>query len=137
MADRRPARRERLIAANLVRDAWREAMPAAGATAPRLALTTCTTCDIRCERRPTVQALEHLFREAIGRLPDGGTIEVTGRRRGGQRSIEIRVGGAKAAEAGGLRVILARLLLEVQGARLACTEEDGRWVAEVEFAGRN
>jgi hypothetical protein len=37
----------------------------------------------------------------------------------------------------GLHIILARLLLEVQGARLACTMgEDGCWVALIEFPGR-
>ena len=62
-----------------------------GTAKPRLALTTCTTCDILCERRPTVQALEHLFREAKGRLEAGSTVEVTGRRHGGRRSLEIEV----------------------------------------------
>jgi hypothetical protein len=154
MADRRPGRRERLAAATLLRDAWRDARPASGAAKPRLALTTCTTCDILCERRPTVQALEHLLREAQGHLSAADSIEVTGKRRGGQRSLEIQVKrGAdpstwgsdplrpalrlsEAVEAGGLtpsagkasdplhgrlRIILARLLLEVQGATLTCT----------------
>jgi len=174
MADRRAGRRERLAAATLVRDAWRDAGPASGTAKPSLALTTCTTCDILCERRPTVQALEHLLREAQGHVEDGESIEVTGTRRGGRRSLEIRVrreadplawgsdplpirfqtdGGPSArgltpsaGERGkgsdprnnaGLHIILARLLLEVQGARLACTMgEDGCWVALIEFPGR-
>jgi hypothetical protein len=135
-----------------------------GTAKPRLALTTCTTCDILCERRPTVQALEHLLREAQGHIDAADCIEVTGRRRGGQRSLEMRVKrgvepsfaeGARPLAAtvsdrhstarkgssdplhGRLRIILARLLLEVQGAKLTCTMgEDGCWAALIEFPGR-
>ena len=66
MAGRGTAKRERRIAATLLRDAWREVAAPLGDAAPRLVLTTCTTCDLTCERRPTQQALEHLFREAAG-----------------------------------------------------------------------
>ena len=168
MTDRRPGRRERLAAATLLRDAWRDATPASGTAKPRLALTTCTTCDILCERRPTVQALEHLLREAQGHIEAGDSIEVTGKRRGGQRSLEIRVKRGQTVGRGSdplpaegvrplastvsdrrsperkgsdpharLRIILARLLLEVQGAKLTCTiGEDGCWAALIEFPGR-
>ena len=148
MADRRAGKRERLAAATLLRDAWRDASPASGTAKPRLALTTCATCDILCERRPTVQALEHLLREALGHLDGAGSIEVTGKREGGRRSLEIRAGGAGGSDPllqpsanlatangkgsdplpGRLRIILARLLLEVQGATLTCSiTEDGCW----------
>jgi two-component system cell cycle sensor histidine kinase PleC len=159
MADRSRGRREKLSAATLLRDAWRQAAAAPGQTKPRLALTACTTCDVLCERRPTVQALEHLFREAMGRLTPGSTVEVMGRRDGSRRSLVIEVrageGGAPASADGAcepgagaiaqrsapyasLRVILARLLLEVQGARLTCKAgEDGvAWAALVEFPGK-
>ena len=174
MTDRRPGKRERLAAATLLRDAWRDARPASQTAKPRLALTTCTTCDILCERRPTVQALEHLLREAQGHIEDGDTIEVTGSRRGGQRSLEIQVKRESESLAWGsdplpaegvrplastvrdkcsragkgsdpltdplharLRIILARLLLEVQGAKLTCTiGEDACWTALIEFPGR-
>jgi signal transduction histidine kinase len=173
MADRRAGRRERLPAATLLRDAWRDARPTSGTASPHLALTTCTTCDILCERLPTVQALEHLLREAQGHIEDGDNIEVTGKRRGGQRSLEIRVKRApvemgvsplastvssaegvrplastvsdkRSPERKGsdplharLRIILARLLLEVQGAKLTCIiGEDACWTALIEFPGR-
>ncbi len=164
MSDRSRGRRERLSAATLLRDAWRQAGPPPGTGKPRLALTTCTTCDILCEQRPTVQALEHLFREAMGRLAAGSTVEVTGRRDGGRRSLEIEVcagdgvrphatPAACESEPGrrgsdpfpsdplpaphaSLRVILARLLLEVQGAKLTCKSQDGTWTALIEFPGR-
>ena len=127
MADRGGAKRERRIAATLVRDAWRAATSALESAAPRLVLTTCTTCDITCERRPTVQALEHLLREALGRAAAGGAVTVTGRRQAGRRSVEIgwrgsdrqRLRSSKASRREGgssLRIILARLLLEMQGA---------------------
>jgi signal transduction histidine kinase len=158
MADRRAGKRERLSAATLLRDAWRDASPAPGTTKPRLALTTCATCDVLCERRPTVQALEHLLREAQGHLVGAGGIEVTGKRKGGRRSLEISAWGElkgvrplastvcesrnanrKGSDPlpGRLRIILARLLLEVQGATLTCSiTEDGCWSALIEFPGR-
>jgi signal transduction histidine kinase len=154
MAGRRGAKRERRIAATLVRDAWRAAAPAGAPAdaqanppadppadaAPRLVLNTCTNCDLTCERRPTVQALAHLLREASGRADKTGTIAVTGRRQAGRRSIEIRAATAadrpSAAAHTGLRIILARLLLEMQGATLTVTANDAAWMARVEFPGR-
>jgi signal transduction histidine kinase len=150
MADRGGAKRERRIAATLVRDAWRAATQALGDAAPRLVLTACTTCDLTCEPRPTVQALEHLLREALRRAAQGGTVMVTGRRQAGRRSVEIRVekGGGplespaeRKLDAGGegsdprssLRIILARLLLEMQGASVACTASPEAWVARIAF----
>jgi signal transduction histidine kinase len=138
MADRRGAKRERRIAATLVRDAWRSA--ASADAAPRLVLNTCTTCDLMCERRPTVQAFEHLLREASAYAGEMGTIAVTGRRQAGRRSVEIRAAGGAdraagaAPNTGGLRVILARLLLEMQGATLTLTPSDKGWTAHIEFA---
>jgi signal transduction histidine kinase len=138
MAGRRGAKRERRIAATLVRDAWRAVAPADAA--PRLVLNTCTICDLTCERRPTVQALEHLLREASGHAGKTGTIAVTGRRQAGKRSIEISTATAAdrpcAAAHTGLRVILARLLLEVQGVTLTVTANDAAWTARLEFPGR-
>ena len=81
---------------------------------------------------------------------------MTGRRQGGRRSLEIRVergsvggplasGGAerrRGTSKGGdplatsLRIILARLLLEMQGATLVCTTSGATWVALVEFPAR-
>jgi signal transduction histidine kinase len=137
MADRRGARRERRIVATLVRDAWR-AVASANAAA-RLVLNTCATCDLTCERRPTVQALEHLLREASGYAGENGTVAVTGRRRAGQRSVEIRATGADGACAAAanapLRVILARLLLEMQGATLSLTADEAAWTARIQFPG--
>src|SRR5215467_1074126 len=139
MADRRGARRERRIVATLVRDAWR-AVASANAAA-RLVLNTCATCDLTCERRPTVQALEHLLREASGYAGENGTVAVTGRRQAGRRSLEIRaVTGADrpsaAAASAPLRAILARLLLEMQGATLTLTSNDAAWTARIAFPRR-
>jgi hypothetical protein len=114
-------------------------------------MSNCTACDIVCERRATGQALQHLLREAVARTPAGGAVEVRGRRRGGARSIEIRiVSGSGAAESSrassrpdgslemsgsNLRVMLARLLLEMQGATLSLWDdgEAGIWYACVAF----
>jgi hypothetical protein len=84
MADRMQSRREKLMAATLVRQAWRAAT--AGRDAEhKLTTASCTT-----------QALEHLLREAIRWTPAGGTVEVRAARRGGSRSLEIRVSGSPA-----------------------------------------
>ena len=138
MADRRGARRERRIVATLVRDAWRAVASTNGSA--RLVLNTCATCDLTCERRPTVQALEHLLREASGYAGENGTVAVTGRRRAGQRSIEIKATTVDRPCAAGatapLRVVLARLLLEMQGATLSLTADDAAWSARIQFPGR-
>jgi two-component system cell cycle sensor histidine kinase PleC len=153
MADRLAGRRERVIASGLVRDAW--AASDGGRGSIRLSLSNCTACDITCERRATGQALQNLLRVAAARAPAGGVVEVKGRRRGGARSIEIRIGNgsapAEASEQGpsqdgqgghpypqagsNLRVILARLLLEMQGATLSLwdNEETSLWSACVAF----
>ena len=160
MADRAGARRERLIAGDAAarrlarrgpsdgrraRRAWRS-RPAPPATSP-------------CERRPTVQALEHLLREALEHVPAGRPIKVTGKRRGGRaqpgdsgpsrhprraspqhrrsRSRRCVVADADRTSAGNrLRVILARLLLEMQGATLVCRRDERGWSARIEFPAR-
>jgi two-component system cell cycle sensor histidine kinase PleC len=151
MAERIAGRRERVIASGVVRDAWAASGASGGAV--KLSLSNCTACDIICERRATGQALQHLLREAVARTPEGGSVEVRGRRRGGARSIEIRVvNGSEPAgvettdhgadgtrrsypEAGSsLRVILARLLVEMQGATVSLWDGDGGvWSACVAF----
>jgi signal transduction histidine kinase len=135
MANRTHPRRERALAGPLVREAWRQA--AAGATNVRLATTACKACDITCERGATAAALEHLLREAITRAPAGGTIEVSGQRQAGRRSLSVRVAGASELDGRGpdsLCLILARLLLATQGATLKCaTDESGAWRALIEF----
>jgi hypothetical protein len=136
MADRGRGRRERLVAATLLREAWRSAAPAGH---QGLRLTTCSACDILCERRPTLQAMEHLLREAIAQAPAGGSVEVTGQRRAGNRALVIRAprsaGTLAEGENGGskLGVILARLLLETQGANLNCSTTNEMWTATVSF----
>jgi signal transduction histidine kinase len=140
IADRMQGSRERLTAGSLVREAWKAA-GIAEAGELRLATTGCNTCEIVCERRATLQALEHLLREAAGHAPAGTSIEVKGRRRGALRSLDIRVAGPSAAVQtvgpGSLRVILARLLLETQGASLVAGIDDtGCWSAVVEFGAR-
>jgi hypothetical protein len=155
MADRQAGRCERASAGVLVREAW--AALGAAESDVRLSVSNCTACDIPCERRATSQALRHLLREAIARAPAGGVVEVKGRRRSGGRSIEIRVvsdQGQPAVEAvpgsarhtdtghypvagGSLRVMLARLLLEMQGASLSLWDNDaGFWSAYVAFPPR-
>ena len=143
MAERLGGRRERVLASSLARDAWADSD--AARSDAKLAMSNLTACDIVCERRATGQALQHLLREALARTPASGTVEIRGRRRGGARSIEIKVvNGSGAAEVrrphnrpegsprtpdSSLRVMLARLLLEMQGATLSLWDngEAGIW----------
>jgi len=144
MADRSRGRRERLLASTMVRDAWRKA--SGGTADAALRLTTCSTCDILCESRPTAQAFEHILRKALAHMPQGGAVQVTGQRQGGKRSLLIQTSPPPAQsdddgdqEANGsLSVILARLLLDTQGATLVCTRgPNGCWSALITFpAGR-
>jgi signal transduction histidine kinase len=156
MSNRGSVRRQRVLAGTLVQEAWETAVAGLAGDALRLSVSNCGSCQIECERRATEQALEHLLREAVARAQAGGAVEVKGRRRGGARSIEIRVAGpgtlpdlASAAQGrhdsadphvagGSLRVILARLLLEMQDATLSLFEdESGLWSACVAFAPRS
>jgi hypothetical protein len=79
------------------------------------------------------------LREASGYAGEKGAIAVTGRRQAGRRSVEIKAarGTDRPAVANaGLRVILARLLLEMQGATLTLTSNDAAWTARIEFPGQ-
>lgn len=164
MANRRALRRERMLASTLVREAWDTAAAAAAARGIELIVTNCNQCTMECERRGTAQALAHILREAIANAPEGGVVRVKGRRRGGARSIEIEVGdaaglgggsglpsvapgaspstgGAEAAYRtgnGSLRMILAGMLLEMQGATLHQSHDMlGAWSARAAFPGNS
>jgi len=148
MANRTSAKRQRVLAGPLLQRAWNTVADGN----PLFSVTNCSNCEIECERRATEQALEHLLREAAGRVQPGGRVEAKGRRRGSARSIELRVPGpvadpfhtavrvAQSQEAfvsgGSLRVILARLLLEMQGATLSLWEDENGWAACVAFPPR-
>lgn len=130
-------RRERLIAGPILRDAWRTA----GQSDVQLDVVTCNACDITCERRSTLQALEHLLREAARRAGPNGRIEVVGGRRASQRTLAVgaypkasSADTGEQASTGTLATLLARLLLESQGARLETAQSaDAAWTATVTF----
>jgi signal transduction histidine kinase len=152
MADRRRGRRERLVAEKLLRDAWHAATGEKGADAPTLKLVRCNTGVIVSERRPVIQALEHLLREASARSDE--VVQVVGRRRAGRQTLEIRPeshaqsptqapaprpdrGHGSDVAGRSLDVILAKLLLETQGATLTCSlGDDGAWSAAIEFPAK-
>jgi K+-sensing histidine kinase KdpD len=148
VADRRALQRERLPAAALLRDAW-AALGAPG----RMELTVAdsATVSIECDRQATSQALQHLLAEAMARTPCGGGIVAATASRGAS-SIEIAgtpgepgreglsTGGHapqdwRSAPGDGLRIILARSLLEMQGATLSLCSgpEAAGWSARIAF----
>jgi signal transduction histidine kinase len=156
MTDRRALRRQRVGARTLLGDAWAAASADRGREVG-LALTDCGGCEIACDRRLTGQALEQLLREAIAGAPPDAAIEARLEGRGDAQIIEIRVlpsigprdwtvtaalalpdgprGGSDPLVAGGgLRLVLARSLLEMQGARLNVSAgQSGLWAASIVF----
>jgi len=124
VADRRALTRDRLLAGALLQEAW-EAV-GAPARGVRLDMQGCLGVEVDCDWQATGQALQHLLGEAAARTAPGGAIAA----RGSQRHIEIAVEPAAATEdasrraghsacSDGLRVILARSLIEMQGGTLS------------------
>jgi signal transduction histidine kinase len=150
MADRPAQRRARLTAGLLLRDTW-VALGAASEARDRdirLSMDDGAAAEIECDRQATSEALQHLLGEAVARRPPGGAVAV----RGGRRLIEIavepvapgRVGSSPdslnrptegPAAGDGLRLILARSLIEMQGATLCLSAgpRAGEWRARIAF----
>jgi signal transduction histidine kinase len=150
MADCRGLRRESVGAGTLLREAWSAAAAAEGHREVRLALPEGCDREIACDRRLTAQALEQLLREAIASAPAEAAVEAGVRCRCDARIIEIGVGpsvrsedraaggscglGSPPVAGEGLRLLLARALLEMQGATLGVsTDRAGLWSASVAF----
>ena len=133
MTDRTRGRRERVLVSMLLCEAWETLEDA-----PPLRLHGCEGLAISCERRAALQAFEHLFRHAMT-LGAVEAFEVSGSRQLAH-PLKLRAPGAggsdKAASGTPLDLILARLLLETQGARLSCSQGHDGWAAALAFADR-
>lgn len=133
----RPARPvvERLTAGSVVR----EALTGSGLAPDRVQILGCTACEIVCERRATAQAIGHLLREAAICTGVDEPVEVRGRRQGAKRILAISAGAAGGAaptvqNATSLGPLLARLLIEAQGAQLSIVHGPGKvWTATISF----
>jgi len=154
MSDRRALRRERVGAFSLLRAAWAAAASDSG-RGDRLALPDGGDREMACDAHLTGQALEQLLREAIAGAPPQAAVEAAADGRGTALTIEIRVRpavpsqgcaatlpppatarerGSPAGAGGSLRVVLARSLLEMQGATLGvATGGGGFWSASIAF----
>jgi signal transduction histidine kinase len=146
VADRRTLRRDRLPAAALCKEAW------AGMAAPpqniRFAPGGCGAVEIECDRQATFQALQHLLGEAIAHAPPGSMVTARSWSAMGGRHIEIatvaptagcvRESSRNSAAGDGLRVMLARSLLEMQDAtlRLGGGSLADAWSAHIAFPVR-
>jgi signal transduction histidine kinase len=158
VADRRDLRRERVWAAALVQEAWAAATAAHPDGQVGLAMAGSLSGEIECDRRAATRALEHLLREALAHASPQAAVETGARWQGDARCIEIRVlspssppdafprlpaghprpGGCAEADrwvaGSSLRMVLARSLLELQGAELrACIDRTAVWSACVAF----
>jgi two-component system cell cycle sensor histidine kinase PleC len=149
VADRRLLRRERLQAAALLQTAW--AASGGQAQDVRLRVEDCVAVAIRCDWEASSQALQHLLGEALAHTAPGWTIAARCDWNGRESRIEIAVeapgsargheptrpnlGRADAASGNGVRVMLARSLLEMQGATLSLATEHQakRWSARIVF----
>jgi hypothetical protein len=136
LVDRGARQRERLPASRLVQEAWAAlGAPAAGV---ELSIEGCSALEIDCDLQATSQGLQHLLGEALATVAPGGAIVARG---AGARRIEIVATASRPAHgnkvAGNcLRLILARSLLEMQGATLSLSAEKGeteRWSASIAF----
>jgi hypothetical protein len=149
VADRRTLRRQRLPAASLVREAWAAADAASAGRSVELVLEDGDGLTVDCDWQATSVALHHLLAEALARIPPRGGVVVGMSRRDGAARMHIRAvvapgqkrGSAgracrnAGAPSGGLRVVLARSLLEMQGATLGMSAPDRAevWSARIVF----
>jgi len=147
VAERRAQRRARLTSGMLLREAW--VASEARDRDIRLSLDDGAGAEIECDRQATSEALQHLLGEAFARRLPGSAVAV----RGGRRLIEIAVEpgapprcsrgrpgspdrpGERPAAGDGLRLLLARSLIEMQGATLCLSAEPqaGEWTARIDF----
>jgi signal transduction histidine kinase len=129
MTDHSRGHRQRLPLVTLIGEAWRGA---AGADAAAPVVAEGTGLSISCERRAMRQALEHLIRHATSLAPaESIKLTAAAEARGG---LMLRLEAACAPNAAGgaeLHLIMARLLLETQGARLACGRANALWSASI------
>ncbi|HEX5958755.1 MAG TPA: histidine kinase dimerization/phospho-acceptor domain-containing protein [Hyphomicrobiaceae bacterium] len=146
VADGRMLRRERLPLAGLLKEAWM-ALDSSTCGA-RLDVSGCGTAEIKCDAQAMSRALQHLLSEAIASAPPGGTIVARSSRDGAIHWIEIaghppqeelrvpELCASSARCADGLCLLLARALLELQGASLSVgSGGDGRaWSARIVLA---
>jgi signal transduction histidine kinase len=131
MTDRTRGRRQRVAVSALLCEAS-EGLDAAA----QLRQIGCDAVAVTCERRATAQALQHLLRHAQG-LPGSDRLEIIARPdpAGGLELCVPEAGGTdKGCGGAPLHIILARLLLQTQGASLACSSGTGGWSARVCFA---
>jgi two-component system cell cycle sensor histidine kinase PleC len=152
VAERRSVRHDRVLPATLLHEAWAAAADGEPRPDIRFTVLSCSSREVECDWRATVQALEHLLREAIARTPANGTVEARWRDDAGCLEIEVRPSRTSPAASlpeaspteghrehnfpagGGLRVLLARSLLEMQSATLSLyTDGAGSWSAQVAF----
>jgi hypothetical protein len=126
--------------AELLQEAWAAATAGDPGRQRTLAVVGSSIGEIACDRQSAARALEHLLREALAQAPPDGPVEARLCRQGDARCIEIRVpaparhGGDRAPAGQSLRVMLARSLLEMQGAGLGCgTDPAALWSAGVAF----
>ena len=137
--------KERVSTALLLEEAWRSV----GGT--QLDASGCGPAAVMLvERRAATQALEHILREALGRVEGPADIEAVAQTQAGHQRLKIRArvpvsntslpqicgvaSGCQVAGNGGLNLLLARLLIEAQGGQLTCgVEPDGVWFAELGF----
>jgi signal transduction histidine kinase len=152
LADRRGRDRDRLPVSGLLEEAWTAAR--AAECGVRLDRARCGRAEVVCDWQATSQALQLLMGEALAHLGTGGAVIAATRSEGGARVIELSVAPPLAAPAldatapadgaristaevgaGGLRLILTRSLLDVQGATLSVAADPQRdgWKACIAF----
>jgi signal transduction histidine kinase len=130
------SRSEKLTIGPVIREAWRRATADLTNPAPRLSLSGIEKCEVFAEQAATVQALEHLFRQALICRSTSRAINVSTKRQQGADIVAIHATEAisDGGEPGSLHLAIAKALLSAQGAvlRNGPSGED-TWSATIEF----
>ena len=138
LCDATPVRRERVLAVDLIGKAWTQVAGQAARAHAAQPHRLPEPCDLLRGARHRTGPGTFAARSDSVRAPSDTPIEVHASRCGIEIRTQPHTTKPDLALPGSLPVILARLLLETQGATLACTRKaDGAWSAVIKFAARH
>lgn len=114
----------------LLEDVWHFLEPLAHARSTRLVLNVPSDLEVLGDQRALRQSLINLLEEAISHAVVGGIVRVTAVPARSFVDLDIDAGSRNAERlADTLSIHLARALLEISGAKLAISTDNGKWQA--------
>lgn len=125
-----PATLRALAIEPLLEDVWRLLEPLAQDRSIRLVLNVPPDLEVLGDQRALRQSLINLLEEAISHAAEGGIVRVAAVPARSFVDLDIDAGGRNAERlADTLSIHLARALLEISGAKLAISTDNGKWHA--------